>query len=219
MSGAWEPDDRPTDSTASDSSLEIIVDLYEAMQVMLAVFPIRDGEPGESMHVETLAHEKAGAAMQRAEIFNRDFYRRKAASNVARFYPGIDDSGTIPRATVNEALTGDYVRYEDYDEERNIVNRIWSMLGNPAYPFLDGRSIYDVIQDGLDGLQLLGRYREGHRQPSGQECYINIEQGDYRCTDCIEADRLTGMEHAYRTRREIHLKRLRESLNSPNNGL
>lgn len=201
-----------------ESTIEIIVDLYEALRVMTNVFPVREGEPGDDMHVETLAHEKAGAAMQRAEIFNHAFYERKASSNVTRFYPGFDESGTIPRATMNEALTGDYVRYEDYDEERNIVSRIWEMFGNPSYPFLDGKSIYDLVQDGLDAIQLLGRYREGHKQPSGQECYVNIEQGDYRCSDCIEADRLTGMERALRQMADERMARLRASLAEPNNG-
>jgi hypothetical protein len=104
-------------------------------------------------------------------------------------------------------------------EEKSIVNSIWQMFGNPSYPFLDGRSIYDLIQDGLDAIQLLARYREGHRQPSGQECYVNLEQGDYRCADCIEADRLTGFGRQLRKISEERMNRLRESLNSPNNGL
>jgi hypothetical protein len=103
-------------------------------------------------------------------------------------------------------------------EEKAIVTRIWEMLGNPAYSFLEGRSIYDLVQDGLDAIQLLSRYREGHRQPSGQECYLNIEQGDYRCTECIEADRLTGMERALRKMADERMERLRASLSEPNNG-
>lgn len=114
---------------------------------------------------------------------------------------------------------GDWTRYEDWKEEHDIVARIWSMFGNPAYEFLDGKSIYDLVQDGLDAIQLLGRYREGHRQPSGQECYINIEQGDYRCSDCIEAARLTGTERALRKMADERMARLRESLAQPNNGL
>lgn len=202
-----------------ESSLEIIVDLYEALRVMLSVFPIRGGEPGPDMHIETLAHEKAGAAMQRAEIFNHSFYRQKASSNVPRFYPWVDTDGATPRATMNEAVTGDYVRYEDYSEEVNIVNRIWEMFGNPEYEFLDGRSLYDLIQDGLDAISLLSRYREGHRQLNGQECYVHIEQGDYRCADCIEADRITGMERQLRRMADERLARLRENLAKPNNGL
>lgn len=104
-------------------------------------------------------------------------------------------------------------------EEKAIVNRIWEMFGNPSYPFLDGRSIYDLVQDGLDATQLLSRYREGHRQPSGQECYVNIEQGDYRCPDCIEADRLTGFERVLRKMADERITRLRVSLAQPNNGL
>ncbi len=104
-------------------------------------------------------------------------------------------------------------------EEKAIITRIWEMFGNPSYPFLDGRSIYDQVQDGLDAIQLLSRYREGHRQPSGQECYISLEQGDYRCADCVEADRLTGFERQLRKMSEERMNRLRESLNSPNNGL
>lgn len=203
----------------NNSAQEVIAELYSALHVMLHVFPIREGEPGDDMHVETLAHEKAGAAMQSAEMFNHLFYQRKSTSNVTRFYPGIDGSGTIPRATMNEALTGDYVRYEDYDEEWGIVNRIWEMFGNPAYDSLDGRSIYDFVQDGLDAISLLSRYREGHRQPSGQECYLNIEQGDYRCADCIEADRITGIDRALRKMQEDRMNRLRTSLAQPNNGL
>ena len=108
---------------------------------------------------------------------------------------------------------------EQFAEEKAIVARIWSMFGNPAYEFLDGRSIYELVQDGLDAIQLLRKYREGHRQPSGQECYVNLEQGDYRCSDCIEADRLTGFERQLRKMSEDRMNRLRESLNSPNNGL
>ena len=104
-------------------------------------------------------------------------------------------------------------------EEKAIVSRIWSMFGNPAYEFLDGKSIYDLVQDGLDAIQLLGRYREGHRQSSGQECYVNIEQGDYRCVDCIEADRLTGTERMLRKMADERMNKLRASLASPNNGL
>ena len=104
-------------------------------------------------------------------------------------------------------------------EEKEIVDRIWSMFGNPAYPFLDGKSIFDLVQDGLDAIQLLVRYREGHRQPSGQECYVNIEQGDYRCADCIEADRLTGVERHLREISAARMERLRASLAQPNNGL
>lgn len=203
----------------TESSLEIIVDLYEALRVMLSVFPIREGEPGDDMCVETLAHGNARAAMQRAEIFNRDFYRQKSSSTVARFYPGIDIDGVTPRAAMNEAATGDYVRYEDYSEQVSTLNRIYEMLGNPAKPFLDGRSIYDVIQDGLDAIQLLHHYREGHRQPSGQECYVNIEQGDYRCADCVESDRITGMERQLRRMADERIARLREHLAKPNNGL
>lgn len=203
----------------TESYLEIISDLYDALRVMLAVFPIRDGEPGDDMHVETLAHEKAGAAMQRAEMFNHAFYQQKASSNAPRFYPGIDGSGTIPRATMNEATTGDYVRYEDYSEEASHLNRIYEMLGNPAKPFLDGRSIYEVVQNGVDAIRLLSNYREGHRQPSGQECYVNIEQGDYRCPDCIEADRITGMQRVLNEMSAARISRLRESLAKPNNGL
>jgi hypothetical protein len=114
---------------------------------------------------------------------------------------------------------GDWVRFEDWKEEYDIVSRIWTMFGNPAYPFLDGRSIYDFVQDGLDAIQLLSHYREGHRQPSGQECYVNLEQGDYRCADCIEADRLTGFERQLRKMSEDRVNHLRESLNSSNNGL
>lgn len=203
----------------TDSYLEIISDLYEALRVMLSVFPIREGEPGDDMFVETMAHEKAGAAMQQAEMFNHAFYQRKATSSVTRFYPGIDESSTIPRATMNQALTGDYVLYEDYDEERSIANRIWGMYGDPSYECLDGKSIYDLVQDGLDAIRLLAHYREGHRQPNGQECYVNIEQGDYRCPDCIEADRLTGAERMLREMSENRLRLLRSNLREPNNGL
>jgi hypothetical protein len=104
-------------------------------------------------------------------------------------------------------------------EEKAIVTRIWEMFGNPAYEFLDGKSIYDLVQDGLDAIQLLSKYREGHRQPSGQECYVNLEQGDYRCPDCIEADRLTGFERALRKMKEDRMNHLRASLAEPNNGL
>lgn len=119
-----------------------------------------------------------------------------------------------------------YVPYEEarqleneLAEEKAIVSRIWEMFGNPKYEFLDGRSIYDLIQDGLDAISLLSHYREGHRQPSGQECYVNIEQGDYRCADCIEADRITGIERQLRRMSEERIARLRENLAKPNNGL
>lgn len=106
-----------------------------------------------------------------------------------------------------------------HEDEKAIVTRIREMLGNPAYEFLNGQSIYDIIQNGLDAIQLLSRYREGHRQPNGQECYLNIEQGDYRCADCIEADRLTGMERALRSMSQRRIDGLRNSLAKPNNGL
>ena len=126
-------------------------------------------------------------------------------------------------SALSRALTTGQEQFETMklsrDEEKAIVNRIWGMFGNPAYEFLDGKSIYDLVQDGLDAIQLLSRYREGHRQPSGQECYVNLEQGDYRCADCIEADRLTGFERQLRKMNEDRMNRLRESLNSPNNGL
>lgn len=97
----------------NNQAIEVIAEMYEALKVMVDVFPTRGGEPGCDMHVETLAHEKAGAAMNKAEIFNHAFWMIKASSPVTRFYPGIDDSGTIPRAIAVETLTGDYVHYDD----------------------------------------------------------------------------------------------------------
>lgn len=202
----------------TESPLEIITDLCEALRVMTVVFPVRSGEPSCDMYVEVKAHEKAEAALNSAATFTRDFYQRKSESSVIRYYPGIDQDGTVPRATMAPSVTGDYVRYDDYDEERNIVNRIWSMFGNPAYEFLDGKSIYDLVQDGLAAIQLLGRYREGHRQSSGQECYVDIEQGDYRCSNCIEADRLTGIERALRKMADERMAKVRASLAEPYNG-
>jgi hypothetical protein len=123
-------------------------------------------------------------------------------------YPSYEDFQTEHIRALEEQLA----------EEKDIVNRIWEMFGKPSYEFLDGKSIYDLIQEGIDAIQLLSSYREGHRQPSGQECYVNLEQGDYRCADCIEADRLTGFERQLRKMREETMNRLRESLYKPNNG-
>lgn len=36
-----------------------------------------------------------------------------------------------------------------YDEECEIVARIWRMLGDPSYEDLGGRDIYDLINDAL----------------------------------------------------------------------
>lgn len=47
---------------------------------------------------------------------------------------------------------------------------------------------------------------------------IAKEQGDYRCVNCIEADRLTGMERALRKMADERMERLRASLALPDNG-
>lgn len=159
----------------------------------------------------------------------RTFDIREDGEEVQRY----EYRGLTPEGGSRVPVSGDYCRAEDAleietkleqmttccEEEKAIVNRIWEMFGNPEYEFLDGRSIYDLIQDGLDAISLLSHYREGHRQPSGQECYVNIEQGDYRCADCREADRITGMERQLRRMADERLARLRENLAKPNNGL
>jgi|GEM_PF-5907022 len=105
----------------------------------------------------------------------------------------------------------------DLREQKAIVSRIREMFGNPDYPFVEGKTIYDLIQDGIDAIQLLSRYREHHCQPSGQQCYVDLEKGDHRCADCIEADRLTGVERVMRKMSENRIRCLRESLARPNN--
>ena len=42
--------------------------LTEALKLMCSVFPVRDGEPNADMHIETLAHEKAQAALREAGV-------------------------------------------------------------------------------------------------------------------------------------------------------
>ena len=129
--------------------------------------------------------------------------------------PGVDDGYGKSYVPFEEV----YALQSQLDEERAIVSRIWAMFGNPAYEFLDGRSIYDLIQDGLDAVQLLSKYREWHIQSNGQQCYVDITQGDYRCADCVEADRITGMQRKLNEMSAARVARLRESLAQPNNGL
>ena len=47
---------------------------------------------------------------------------------------------------------------------------------------------------------------------------VSLDQGDYCCPDCIEADRLTGMERKLRKMWDARVNRLRESIAQPFNG-
>ena len=42
-----------------------------------------------------------------------------------------------------------------YQQEYNIVDRIWKLLGNPPYLSLKGRSLYDLVQEKIDEAEWL----------------------------------------------------------------
>ena len=123
-----------------------------------------------------------------------------------------------------QIVEGEYCSAEDalaIEAELNSLKAdmrlVYEKFGNPDFPFTDGRTIFDLIQDGVDAIQLLHRYRDGHKV-GVQECYLDIERGDFRCPECIEADRLTGLTRMLDSYREERIRHMRESLAQPNNG-
>lgn len=45
-----------------------------------------------------------------------------------------------------ENPAGAFVKADDWQEEHDIVDRIWEIYGSPSYESLGGKSIYDLIE-------------------------------------------------------------------------
>jgi len=82
-------------------------------------------------------------------------------------YPTLDKSCCPYCATHHSVeefhtdLIAEIIQQENIIDNRDtvIVDKIWQMLGNPAYSELKGRSIYDLIQELIDAKNELEKLR------------------------------------------------------------